>query len=72
METPKIELSASNMKSLLWDTLMQVKDGKMQPGQADSVATTAREILRTTTVQLKVAAQSNRPIPADVLNFAEK
>lgn len=66
------ELTASNMKSLLWETLQSVKSGEMQPGQADAVAVTAREILRTTSVQLKIASQSNRPIPADVLNFSEK
>lgn len=71
-KTKKPELSASNMKNALWETLQQVKDGTMQPGQADSVATAAREILRATTVQLKVAAQTNRPVSAEVIAFAEK
>lgn len=68
----KIELSASNMKNLLWETLQKVNNGEMEAGQADSIASTAREILRTTTVQLKIASQSNRAIPADVLTFSEK
>ncbi|CAG5001797.1 hypothetical protein DYBT9275_02743 [Dyadobacter sp. CECT 9275] len=67
----KIELTANNLKNALWDTLQKVQSGNMEPGQADSIATSAREILRTTSVQLKVAQQSKRPIPSDVLSFSE-
>lgn len=65
------KLTANNLKSALWDTLNKVRTGEMEAGQADSVATQAREILRTTSVQLKVSQQSKRPIPADVLQFSE-
>jgi hypothetical protein len=67
----KQKLTATNLKNVLWDTLLKVKSGKMEAGQADSVASQAREILRTTTVQLKVASQSNRVIAKDVIDFAE-
>lgn len=67
----KTKLSATNLKNILWDTLQKVKSGKMEAGQADAVASQAREILRTTTVQLKVASQSNRVISKDVIDFAE-
>lgn len=67
----KQKLTATNLKNVLWDTLLKVKSGKMDAGQADSVATQAREILRTTSVQLKVASQSNRVIAKDVVDFAE-
>mgnify|MGYP001564135051 CR=1 FL=1 len=67
----KLKLTANNLKNVLWDTLQQVKSGKMDAGQADSVASTAREILRTTTVQLKVAAQTNRTVSKDAVDFAE-
>ncbi len=43
----------------------------MEAGQADSIASSAREILRTTTVQLKVASQTNRVVAKDVITFAE-
>lgn len=65
------ELSAKNLKSALWETLNAVKDGKMEPGHADAVASQAREILRTTNTQLRVAQQSKRPVAVDVINFAE-
>lgn len=70
MSTP--ELNASNLKSALWDTLNQVKTGAMQPGNADAIASQAREILRTVKVQLQVTQQSKRSVPADVIAFAEK
>jgi hypothetical protein len=65
------ELSAKNLKSALWETLNSVKDGKMEASQADSVASQAREILRTTNTQLRVAQQSKRPVAAEVITFAE-
>lgn len=65
------DLSAKNLKAALWDTLNSVKDGKMEASQADSVASQAREILRTTNTQLRVAQQSKRPVSVDVINFAE-
>jgi len=66
------ELNASNLKSALWETLNQVKEGTMQAGNADAVASQAREILRTVKVQLQVTQQSKRSVPADVIAFAEK
>lgn len=66
------ELTASNLKTALWETLNQVKAGDMQPGNADAIAAQAREILRTVKVQLQVTQQSKRSVPADVIAFAEK
>lgn len=64
-------MSAKTLKSALWETLNSVKDGKMEPGQADSIAAQAREILRTTNTQLRVFQQSKRPVAAEVITFAE-
>jgi hypothetical protein len=65
------DLSAKSLKSALWETLNSVKDGKMEPGQADSIAAQAREILRTTNTQLRVFQQAKRPVAAEVISFAE-
>lgn len=65
------DLSAKNLKSALWETLNSVKDGKMEASQADSVASQAREILRTTNTQLRVSQQAKRPVAVDVITFAE-
>lgn len=66
------DLTATNLKSALWDTLNAVKDGSMHPGSADAIASQAREILRTVKVQLQVTQQAKRSVPADVITFAEK
>ncbi len=66
------DLSATNLKDALWETLNEVKEGTMQAGQADSIAGQAREILRTVKVQLQVANQAKRSVSADVITFAEK
>lgn len=66
------DLTASNLKNVLWDTLNDIKNGVIQPGQGDAIAAQAREILRTVKVQLQVTNQSKRSVPADVINFSEK
>ena len=64
-------LNANNLKQALWECLNDVKDGKIQPAEADSVATQAREILRTTNTQLRIFSQSKRNVSTEVIDFAE-
>ena len=66
------ELTAVNLKDALWTTLNELKTGSVQPGQADAIASQAREILRTVRMQLMVTSQAKRSVPADVINFAER
>ena len=66
------ELTATNLKSALWETLNSLKTGGMQPAEGDAIASQAREILRTTNTQLRIAQQSKRNVPADVIAFSEK
>lgn len=65
-------LTATNLKQALWDTLSGIKDGAIQPGQGDAIASQAREILRTVKVQLQIANHTKRSVSADVIAFAEK
>ena len=65
-------LSATALKTALWETLNEIKEDKMQPGQGDAIAAQAREILRTVKVQLQVVGQSKRSVPLEVIEFAEK
>jgi hypothetical protein len=65
-------LSATALKTALWETLNSIKDDQMQPGQGDAIAAQAREILRTVKVQLQVVGQSKRSVPLEVIEFAEK
>jgi len=66
------DLTATNLKEALWETLNDIKGGTIQPGQGDAIASQAREILRTVKVQLQITNQSKRSVPADVISFAEK
>lgn len=66
------KLNAKNLKESLWETLNEVKEGKMEPGQADSIATQAREILRTVNTQLKISSQAKRNVSTEVIDFGEK
>ena len=65
------KLNAKNLKDTLWSTLKSVKNGDMDAGQADSIATQAREIIRTSNLQLRISAQTKRPVPADLITFSE-
>lgn len=64
-------LTAVNLKNILWDTINKVKSNEMTAGNADAVACQAREIIRTVRTQLMVSSQSGRPIPTEVVEFSE-
>lgn len=66
------ELTATNLKNALWETLKGIKSGDVQPAQGDAIAAQGREILRTVKVQLQVMQQSKRSVPMEVIAFAEK
>lgn len=65
-------LTAKNLKLALWETLNDVKNERVQPGHADAVASQAREILRTTNTQLRIASQAKRSVAVDLIQFAEE
>lgn len=65
-------LTATNLKNALWDTLQDLRGERVQPGEGDAIACQAREILRTVKVQLQVAAQTNRKVPTEVIEFSEQ
>lgn len=71
MPDNKVKLSAQSLKEALWDTLQDVKGDRMNAPRADSIASAAREILRTTQTQLRIAQQAKRPVSAEVIAFAE-
>lgn len=72
MASDNKELTASNLKDVLWTTMTDLQSGAIQPGQGDAIAAQAREILRTVRTQLAVTSQAKRPVPAEVITFAEK
>lgn len=65
-------LTAQNLKTALWQTLNELKEGDKQPAEGDAIATQAREIIRTINTQLRISQQSKRNIPTDIIDFSEK
>ena len=65
-------LTAVNLKNALWETLNDLKDNKIQPAEADSIACQSREILRTVNTQLRITSQSKRNVPTELIDFSEK
>ncbi len=66
------KLTANNLKLALWETLNGLRDGTVECGNADAIASQAREILRTTKVQLQISNLAKRDVPIDVLAFNEQ
>lgn len=68
---PNSPLNAVNLKLALRDTLQGVKAGKITPGTGDTVASQAREILRTVKTQLQVFSQAGESVAAELIDFAK-
>ena len=65
------KLNANNLKNILWETLNGIKEGTIEAGKGDAIASQSREILRTVNTQVKISQVSGRPLPLDVLSFGE-
>ncbi len=64
------DLSAINLKDVLWTTLNELRDGDMSPGNADAIAAQSREILRTVNTQLRILSQSRKQVTSELVDFA--
>lgn len=64
-------LTASSLKNVLWETLLDLKSENIQPNRADAIAAQSREILRTVKTQLQVAGQTKRQVPQEIVDFSE-
>jgi hypothetical protein len=64
-------LTASSLKNVLWETLLDLKSENIQPNRADAIAAQSREILRTVKTQLQIAGQTKRQVPQEIVNFSE-
>ena len=63
--------TAVNLKNALWSTLKGLQGGTVQYTDADAIASQAREIIRTTNIQIKIAQASQRELPKEVIDFSE-
>ena len=64
-------LRASRLKDVLWETLIDLRGNQMPANRADAIAAQAREILRTVKTQLQVTNAAKRPVPQEIVDFAE-
>jgi hypothetical protein len=58
--------SAVDLKNTLWDTIQEVKAGKLNAEQANAISGQAKEIMRITKLELEVL-QGNDGRPTDAL-----
>jgi len=66
-----MQLTAKSLKEALWETLQDLRSEKIHYQQADAVAAQAREINRTVKVQLQIATDAKRSVPAEIIAFSE-
>ncbi len=64
-------LKATALKDILWVTLNDLRSNQLPANRADAIAAQAREILRTVKTQLQVTNAAKRPVPAELVTFAE-
>ncbi len=64
-------LKATALKDILWETLNDLRSNQLPANRADAIASQAREILRTVKTQLQVTNAAKRPVPRDIVVFAE-
>jgi len=69
-DSNNVELTAKNMKNILWETLQNLRSGDVQPGEADAIAQQSREIIRTTNTQLRICQVAKVSVPSDLTEFA--
>lgn len=65
------KLTAVNLKNALWGTLKGLQNGTVQYTDADAIASQAREIIRTSNLQVKIAQAANRNLPQELIDFSE-
>ena len=63
-------LTAKTLRNELWKTLLAVKSKRLDPIQANSIASQSREILSTTNTQIKICEYADMKMPDDLLKFA--
>jgi hypothetical protein len=66
-----VNLTAKNLKGILWETLRKLKSKKIKVAEADAIAIQSREIVRVIRSQQGILQQANRPVTAEMISYAE-
>lgn len=64
-----MKLTAANLKKELWEVLLEVRKGAIDPHQAEAVASQSREIIRVLRAQQSVLKQAQEKITEEMLKF---
>lgn len=59
-----VELSADNLKNVLWDTLLEVKAEVVKPQVANAIAKQSNEICKVTKLQMDIMKLTGRKTTA--------
>lgn len=70
MKSRQNELNAVTLKTMLWNTMHQLRLGKVSAMTANAVATQAREILRAARFQMDVMNKPTKKVSAELQRFA--
>jgi len=62
-------LTAKNLKNELWEVLLDVREGNIDPYEAEAVASQSREIIRVLRVQQSILKQAAKEITQEMLEF---
>lgn len=66
-----LTLTAKNLKNILWSTLQKLQKRKIKVAEADAIAIQSRELVRVIRSQQGILQQGNRPVTAELINYAE-
>lgn len=64
------KLTAENLKETLWNTLNQVKSGKLESEEAHAISAQSREIMRVIHAQVLISKVSQKELPKELKSFA--
>lgn len=71
-QTNDQNLTAQNLKNILWNTLQGVKDGSVEISKADAIAMQSREIVRVIKSQQSIISQAKQGISNELIDYATK
>lgn len=65
------DLNAKNLKSILWNTLQDLRSGVVEVGVADAIASQSREIVRVIKTQQAILSQAHQDVTGELKDFAK-
>ena len=66
---PEKKLNAKNLKDELWSVLQDLRNNKIEPTQAEAVASQSREIIRVLRTEQSILKQANRSVTEELVSF---